>query len=126
MMRGAVLIVALVSFLFTSACSTFQPIESYTPAKARQEVSIGDDVEIVVMSGQTLFMNVTAMDARTISGTFDHRNYVIDWAQIKAISSPQFSAGKTLAAGGAVYLAVVVIVTAITAYGLMALGAFSE
>lgn len=98
-MRMLVLGITLVSFLLTSACSTFQPIEGYTPAKARKEVSIGDDVEIVIMSGQTLFMEVTAMDAHAIKGVYDHRNYVIEWSQIKSMQHKRFSPGISALVG---------------------------
>ena len=99
--RNGVLILSLMSF---TACTTMRPIEDFSPSQLRQEVEVGDEVEIVATNGKRYELEVTKVEADALYGEADSgKRYKVPFESIQSIRVEKVSGWRTAGVTVVVY-----------------------
>jgi len=92
--RNTVVMLTLLSF---TACTTMQPMEDFSPSKIRDEVEVGDRVEIIATTGMTYDVEVLELGDTFVMGRTDAgKRYKIQYEAIKTIRVAEVSPLKTV------------------------------
>lgn len=118
--RNLLLAITLLSF---TACTTLQPLEDFSPSRIRQQVEVGDRVQIVAMTGATYDLKVTKIGVDALHGKArSGKQYKVMFEAIRSIQIEKVSGWKVATAVGATMTTLVVIVSALVIYALFTLG----
>jgi len=113
--RLAVVLVTLAAF---TGCTTMQAIPDVSPTGIQQHVEPGDDVHVVLMEGRKFDLEVTRVEAESLTGvapsgkTFRIRHDAIRWLEVAEADAGGFIGG-IVGAIGAVYLAALTLLAII-------------
>ena len=104
MFRYAVVAFTLLSF---TGCTTMQPIEDFSPSKIREEVHVGDEVEIVTTSGKVYALRVQEVGEDSLSGqAASGKRYKVEFGAIKTIRTARVDVARSATAGGVTLIAI--------------------
>ena len=112
--------IALVVAVALAGCTSMRTIPDVSPPGIQQEVQPGDEIHVVLLDGRTFDLEVTRVDAETLTGvaesgkTFRIRHDAVRWLEVAEADGGGFLGGVVGTIGGA-YLAALTLFAIIIA-----------
>ena len=117
---GATRAVALAAVFALAGCTSMRAIPDVSPTGIQQEVQPGDEIHVVLMDGRAFDLEVTRVDADTLTGVaesgkaFRIRYDAVRWLEVAEADGGGFLGGVVGTIGGA-YLAALTFIAIIVA-----------
>jgi len=106
-LRGLAVSITLLCF---TGCTTLQPLADFSPSTLRQEVEVGDRVQLVTLEGVAYDLTVTRVDADALHGHGDTgKQYKVMFEAIRTIRVEKLSGWKVATGFGVTVAALAVL-----------------
>ena len=106
--------IALVVAVALAGCTSMRTIPDVSPTGIQQEVQPGDEIHVVLLDGRTFDLEVTRVDAETLTGVaesgkaFRIRHDAVRWLEVAEADGGGI-VGGIIGGIGAVYLAALTV-----------------